>query len=110
MMKLAIIDLDGTLFDERHRNHLAVAKDWDEYHKAHKDDKIFTLVVQKVHELSRDHEIVFLTGRTENYRESTMMQLVNLNVSCFDLIMRPVGDHRPAAIYKEKEKRLALST
>lgn len=101
-MKLAIIDLDGTLFDERHRNHLAVAKDWDEYHKHHKGDSVFEGVLEFVQKLHVTHEIIFLTGRTENHRESSTKQLGDLRVHAHDFVMRPVGDFRQSCIYKEK--------
>ena len=101
-MKLAIVDLDGTLFDERHRNHLALAKDWDEYHKAHVQDEVFLDILEFVQKLHATHEIIFLTGRTENYRPTSVKQLANMKIHSHDFVMRQVGDFRPSAEYKSK--------
>lgn len=101
-MKLAVIDLDGTLFDERHRNHLAKEGNWDNYHQAHKHDKVFEEMLDFVQKLHVTHEIIFLTGRTENHRESSVKQLANLKIHSHDFIMRQVDDLRPSAEYKSK--------
>lgn len=45
---------------------------------------------------------VFITARSEEIRGVTRMKLMNcLNINCFDLYMRKLGDKRPSDIIKE---------
>lgn len=99
-MKLAVIDLDGTLFDERHRNHLAKEGNWGAYHANHVDDSRWPLVEEFVRDLAKDHEILFMTGRNEKFRLSTTCQLGELGIKSLDLIMRPDHDVRASSIFK----------
>ena len=114
-MKLAVIDLDGTLFDERHRNHLAKEGNWDAYHAKHVADTCWPLVEEFVRDLSKDHKIIYLTGRTEKFRRSTVMQLLGRNMPFSTsvsqnsedigkniLFMRADDDLRPSALYKSE--------
>lgn len=46
---------------------------------------------------------VFITARSEEIREVTRMKIMNcLNINCFDLYMRKLGDKRPSDIIKEE--------
>ena len=108
-MKLAIVDLDGTLFDERHRNHLAKEGNWDNYHQAHKHDGRWPLIEEFVRELSKDHEILFMTGRNEKYRASTARQLGELGIQSLDLIMRPDDDFRESSTFKAEALSIFLA-
>jgi FMN phosphatase YigB (HAD superfamily) len=71
---LALFDLDGTLADDRHRQHLAMADDWTNYfaYEAMVLDEIWAqgrdLFEQAV---AAGTEIGYLTGRREDTRPGT---------------------------------------
>jgi hypothetical protein len=50
--------------------------------------------------LATDHEIIFLTGRPERLRRQTVDWLTVHGLGGHRLVMRPDGDHRPAAQVK----------
>ena len=71
-----VCDLDGTLCDARHRQHLAQAGDWDAFHAGLSEDKPRLAVLSLLKSISEFEgedkpKIVFLTGRPENYRQQT---------------------------------------
>ena len=104
---MIICDLDGTLSDCRHRQHLAVAGAWEEFHAlAHQD-----LPHQHVLELLRinldsGNGLIFLTGRPEYMREATMEWLSNtcgleLDDDYLELLMRPKDDWASDIVVKQ---------
>lgn len=109
-MKLAVIDLDGTLFDERHRNHLAKEGNWDAYNRAHIHDTLFDEIKFHVEYLSSiGYEIVFLTGRSQSCVASTVCQLDEL-FEGYRLFMRQVGDLRKSSVFKSSKLREILKS
>lgn len=97
--RLACLDLDGVLADERHRQHHAMRRDWGMYF--HPELMGRDGVWRQGRELYENchlsgFDVVYLTGRREDTREVTT---VWLDGSRFDtdlpLLMRPVGDRRP---------------
>lgn len=73
-MKLALIDLDGVLADDRHRVPFALAKDWPAYFDK---DRIFSdpvydegraLIEQQIQD---GYQIEYLTGRRSAVRDVT---------------------------------------
>lgn len=119
-MKQAIIfDIDGTLADIRHRLHFIqrTPKDWDAFFKAMEYDepiKDMCDVCRMLMVLSGmatrfgilDVEVIFCTGRPDNYREMTEGWLrKNVMDSDVKLYMRKAEDHRPD--YEVKEELLA---
>lgn len=103
---VTIIDIDGTIADETHRNHLAVNKDWDTYFSLIPQDKPLyenwskvTLSCSKTN--SRK---IFLTGRPERTRKDTEDWL-NLHYRLgheeeLIVIMRPDNNRKPAHEFK----------
>lgn len=95
-----IVDIDGTLADNTHRQHLILGtqKDWDAFFDACPDDAPIFPVVSLVKSLLRDksHVVIFVTGRPERIREETLAWLrENVGVDDPILMMRPDGDRRP---------------
>jgi hypothetical protein len=99
---LALIDLDGVVADVRHRLHHLQGrrKNWPAFFGAAKDDDVHPEGVAVVETLSRDHEIVYLTGRPEHLRADTERWLAAHGLDGHRLVMRPEGDRRPAAVVK----------
>ena len=99
---LAIIDLDGVVADVRHRlRHLERRpKDWTAFFAAARDDAVHPEGVAVVEMLARDHEVVFLTGRPHHLHDDTARWLGEHGLGGRRVIMRPKGDHRPAAVVK----------
>jgi hypothetical protein len=53
-----------------------------------------------VAKLAEDHDVVFLTGRPADLERATREWLARHGLGEHDVIMRPVGDRRPAAQIK----------
>lgn len=96
--KLIICDLDGTLADCRHRQHLAAAGDWDGFHALmHKDPPVAaTLQFLTEATFTLNWGLVFLTGRPEIFRSTTvkwLQDVCQLDEDMYlDLLMRPKDD------------------
>lgn len=79
-----VCDLDGTLCDMRHRQHLAQCGDWDAFHGMLDRDaprevalKAINLLRNSGDEDGNFPQLVFLTGRPEQYRFETEKWLSN---------------------------------
>lgn len=116
---LYIMDIDGTLMDNSHREHLlptgcgSTTEQWDAFNLACIDDKPIAHMWQLMGELMRHgHHILFLTGRSEICQRETRVSLNRASreifsrkhpcdkVLCAQLLMREQSDHRSAADYK----------
>ena len=100
---IVVVDMDGTLADVRHRLHYIkepAKKDWKGFFQGQVHDKPFPAIAQRVRALGRDHEIVIVTGRPEQYRSGTETWLKKFNIPFSRIYMRPAGDHRPDYIVK----------
>jgi uncharacterized HAD superfamily protein len=105
-----VIDIDGVVADVRHRLHLVERrpKDWDAFFDAADADRPLAEGIAVVARLSKDHEVVYLTGRPERLRGATLAWLRRNGLPAGDLIMRRPGDRRPARLVKvELLRRLA---
>ena len=132
MKTLLILDLDGVLFDNSHRQQplpigdAATTDQWDAFNKACRDDQpirhmwqLVKLIGDLIAESGTGHETIFLTGRSEVRRQETLDALVGafkhldysaewpeaLVRSTFDaqLIMRSSDDHAPGHDIKRRE-------
>ena len=104
-MDLVIFDLDGTLALNKHREHLALAKRWDEYFELCYRDTPNTYVIQLarlIHYQSLHKVVEIWSGRSEVVRDMTEKWLRKCHVPDVPLKMRPVGDRRPDVELKEK--------
>jgi FMN phosphatase YigB (HAD superfamily) len=99
-MKIIVVDLDGTLCDSAHRDHLAQAKEWDRFHEAAKDDQpredVAFFLRMTVGRMTDEFMVIACTGRNERYRQATLRWLIDKDLAVFDaILMRPDGDWRP---------------
>jgi hypothetical protein len=99
-MKLIVCDLDGTLSDCRHREHLV--PDWEAFHAKMGEDKPHKHVLWILEQLLFAPEpldtvplVLFLTGRPEVYRQPTVDWLQDkcglAQHDDYALWMRPTG-------------------
>ena len=106
-----VFDIDGTLADNRHRQHLVPkgedAKDdakWKIFNDECPYDEPIDYMVDILDSLyaTRGVDIVFVTGRSESCRKETMVWLDRnvIEMDYCELFMRPVGDCRPATHLK----------
>ena len=103
---LIVCDIDGTISDCRHRQHLAVGRDWDAFHSLADLDPPIGAVVWFLEEMrTTGHTIIFLTGRPEYLRTLTLKWLesacdFSLNEDYVELLMRPKDEFRPDYVIK----------
>ncbi len=107
MRPVAVIDVDGVVADVRHRlAHLSSRpRDWDAFFAAAADDPPLTVGITRVRALAEDHDIVWLTGRPEHLRATTLAWFARHDLPSGRLIMRRGGDRRPAKVVKRGELR-----
>jgi hydroxymethylpyrimidine pyrophosphatase-like HAD family hydrolase len=106
-----IIDIDGTVADNKHRAHYVegTQKDWDNFFRADlvlKDTLIPGVMeaLQRFQELK--YELIFVTGRHEPLRDATMRWLhekLGIDTDDGNLLMRPAGNMLDAAAYKREQ-------
>ena len=96
-MPAIVVDLDGTINNCEHRQHLAQAQKWDEFHGALMADEPNEDVKFLLDRLSLDENLLLIgcTGRNNAFRGLTMRWLRENDVLLDHLIMRPDGDWRP---------------
>lgn len=107
-----VIDIDGTVADNKHRAHYLMKgnpKDWDSFLKPDLvlKDTPFPGVreaLERFQELK--YEIIFVTGRDEKLRDTTMRWLyehMGFDANENNLYMRTVGNMMNAAAYKREQ-------
>jgi hypothetical protein len=106
--RIVLVDMDGTLADSRHREHFVQGKrkNWKAFFRAMDDDKPNAEIAAWVRDLARDHEIVIVTGRPQEYLPNTVSWLKRYRIPFQQILMRRAGDHRPD--YRVKEEMLTL--
>lgn len=115
-----IVDIDGTLANLDHRLHFVKKpkcedcadhdcafvdckcdqcilwkKDWKGFFDNMDKDTIIQPILDQVMELSKEHNIVCVSGRPDSHEEETMYWLGKHGVPIQCLIMRSKFDHRP---------------
>ncbi|AJT62778.1 phosphatase domain-containing protein [Streptomyces chattanoogensis] len=95
---LAVFDLDGTLADSGHRQHLLQRRprDWNAFFAAATQDPPLAEGVTLALRSAEDCEVVYLTGRPERCRRDTLAWLGRHGLPEGRLWMRPNADRRPA--------------
>lgn len=108
-MKTAIIvDLDGTLSDSKHRQHFVQKKpkDFKSFYGGISEDPPNEWCRQLVFSVSKRHDIVFVSGRPEEYRqvsEDWLLKHIGADIlKDAPLFMRKSGDYRQDYIVKEE--------
>jgi uncharacterized HAD superfamily protein len=97
-----ILDLDGTLCDNRHRVELAVAGRWDEFNSLCGLDIPYDDVMAFIAFIPGNIEVVAVTGRDERWRSITVKWLQHYEICIDALLMRATGDYSPDAEVKLK--------
>lgn len=93
-----ILDLDGTLCNTAHREHLARARQWEEFHSLLEDDTINEGVATATACFAYSGlKVIVLTGRPERFRKRTEYWLAKHRVSVHitAILMRSDDDYRP---------------
>lgn len=107
--KIVVCDIDGTLADGRHREHLVSGcekKQWDAYFDLCDKDSPIELVFRWVHELSKENTIVLVSGRSDAYWLKTALWFQRMSseegfpLRYDHIFMRSAGDKRPDTMVK----------
>lgn len=112
MPLIIVLDLDGTIADNAHRQHLlptgcgSTTEQWDAFNKACEGDamieqgreflRCFQLGVPRLYKL------VVVTGRSEVARKETDNWLEANAIFYNEMYMRPADDHRKAVHWKRE--------
>ena len=102
-MKIALFDLDGTLSDPSHREHLVRCEkpDWEEFFRQAKFDPPNQKIVNLCNTLYSHYEIMIVTGRPDSIRKETQEWLKINQVKYDGLTMRQEGNHKPDSEIKK---------
>ncbi len=97
-----LFDLDGTLSDGSRRIHhiLTHPKDWDTYFSKLEDDDLIVHVAEICKCVAEVYDVVYVTGRPEEYREPTRRWMRRHHLPSGPLYMRPAGDRRNDDVVK----------
>ena len=105
-MTCAIIcDIDGTLANNDHRKHYlehAGKKDWDRFFSEQHLDPVNKEVAWLFNEIQANCAGIIVTGRGEEFRDTTVRWLRNNGISYVELHMRRAGDRRDDTIVKKE--------
>ena len=106
MKSLILFDLDGTLADNSHRQHLLSSdkKDWDAFFDAQRNDTPNKPIVTLYRTLleSGKFDVFVVTARPERYRETTLKWFAENDIPLERLLMRVDGDRRSDEIVKHE--------
>jgi hypothetical protein len=94
---VVVVDMDGTIADASRREAKFLKgkkKDWPGFFRNMENDPPVKEVLDRVHELSKTHDIVILTGRPDKYRQQTESWLKKHKVPAIEVLMRRAGDTR----------------
>lgn len=100
---IVIVDLDGTLCNSAHREHLARAGEWEQFHSLLMEDLPWPDVQRLIEVINNDpnmYKVIGLTGRNERYRLMTIKWLTKHKVLLEELLMRPDNDFQSDADLK----------
>lgn len=102
---IVVVDLDGTLCDSAHREHLARAGLWDEFHSLLGNDQPNKPAAELIKILvgsERELVIVGLTGRNERHRNATQDWLLLHDIVLDELLMRPDSNYENDHLLKPR--------
>lgn len=112
MKNIIVYDIDGTISDGAHRQHLLPREEdmncdkaWLKFNKACIDDDPIEDICDLYRELycsQSDYEMILLTGRGEGAREETIAWCDKHHIWYHQLIMRPEGDCRRGYEFKKE--------
>lgn len=96
MLKWVVFDVDGTLSNDAHRNHIARTKptNWDLYHERCVGDVPYEPIVELLRAMRAFHyRIALCTGRPDTYRKVTEDWMDTWGIAYDKLLMRPRDNH-----------------
>ena len=102
--KAIIVDLDSTLFDDRHRLHYIdqTIPKYDAYHYCMKLDEVNEPVKEFIEYQNRlGVKVIIVTARPETFRDDTIDQLRKHDIKCDLIYMRKRGDIRGSVFVKK---------
>lgn len=95
-------DLDGTLCDTTHRQHLVANKDWKNFFKELVKDPVNIPVMKTLEATTASGiKLAYCSGRPDDYIKETKEWLLSNSAPQGDLYMRRRGDFRKDSIVKE---------
>lgn len=101
-----IVDLDNTLCDTRHREHLVAQRprNWVAYSMACVADPCIEWVADVVRSWSVavQGSVFILSGRNSEARQETVVWLRQHRIPWLEVILRKPNEHEPNAAYKVK--------
>jgi hypothetical protein len=97
-----LCDLDGTLCNVSHRRQYVATKprNWDAWNAGLVNDKPNLAVLGIITSLTYYYPLIFVSGRSDDYRKQTEEWLEKYDISYNALYMRKYKDHRDDAIVK----------
>jgi 5'(3')-deoxyribonucleotidase len=104
---LILCDIDGTAADINHRRHFVEngKKDWKSFFDEMVYDTPNAWCVELLKAMTYEgHEVIFISGRPDNYRDKTEQWLKEYYPFCSEqliLHMRPAGNSEPDYLIKE---------
>lgn len=102
-MSYFIVDLDGTLADNRWRTEFyeAEKQDWNLINELSRHDKPYDHILNTIHGLINIGIIpIFMTARSEESVDQTRFFLSKYELDTYKLMMRPLGNNDPDATMK----------
>jgi hypothetical protein len=97
-----IVDIDGTLSNSDHREHLIHNGKRDQYFDLVGYDDLNDWCADLINQYKQNHKIILLTGRPERVRGDTVSWLEFFDVPFDLLIMRGDQDREQGFVYKKK--------
>ena len=101
---IVVCDIDGTIANIDHRLHHVQKepKDWKSFFSEMDKDTVREDVKAQIKQCEEDgYDIIFVSARSEDYRETTEKWLMD-NVGYNFVLMRKGGDKRPDTIVKQE--------
>ena len=97
-----LCDLDGTLCNVSHRRQYVATKprNWDAWNAGLVNDKPNLAVLGIITSLTYYYPLIFVSGRSDDYRKQTEEWLEKYDISYNALYMRKYKDHRDDVIVK----------
>ena len=97
-----LCDLDGTLCNVSHRRQYVATKprNWDAWNAGLVNDKPNLAVLGIITSLTYYYPLIFVSGRSDDYRKQTEEWLEKYDISYNALYMRKYKDHRDDVIIK----------
>jgi hypothetical protein len=103
MTKVIVFDIDGTLANIEHRRAFVATKpkNWKAFNAGIVNDTPHEDIVHLSTMLvAAGNTLLLCSGRSEDQRRETVVQMTNFGVLYSKLYMRPAKDHRPDDIIK----------